>query len=146
VAARYPNASIAYVPLRVEPGHSIAMDGRLLHRSVSDFSRTARTESASTLKAQGRTWLARWWPSWKLRWRGGSYKVNFDLHRAGGLWVWAMLFVLAWSGVAFNLGQVYRPVMAAAFEFAPSADMPVLSAPQVAPRISWMQARDQAVA
>lgn len=217
VAARYPNASIAYVPLQAEPGHSIWMfleartdpsTGKVaelpadqvfvnpytgevlgerkwgditqgpknllpfiyrLHYSLAlgaagtfllgivallwtldcfvgaylTFPPRARSEPASTLKSQGRTWLTRWWPSWKLRWRGGSYKVNFDLHRTSGLWVWAMLFVLAWSGVAFNLGQVYRPVMATAFEFAPSVDMPVLSPPQVAPRISWMQARDQ---
>jgi len=217
VAARYPNASIAYVPLQAEPGHSIWMfleartdpsTGKVaelpadqvfvnpytgavlgerkwgditqgpknlmpfiyrLHYSLAlgaagtfllgivallwtldccvgaylTFPPRARTEPVSTLQSQGRTWLTRWWPSWKLRWRGGSYKVNFDLHRAGGLWVWAMLFVLAWSGVAFNLSQVYRPVMATAFEFAPSADMPVLSPPHVAPRISWMQARDR---
>ncbi|MGZ7192220.1 PepSY domain-containing protein, partial [Streptococcus pyogenes] len=48
-------------------------------------------------------WLSRWAPSWKLRLSSGAYKLNFDLHRAGGLWTWAMLFVLAWSSVAFNL-------------------------------------------
>lgn len=56
-------------------------------------------------------WWVRWKKSWQVRWGSGRYKVNFDLHRAGGLWVWAMLFVFAWSGVAFNLTDVYRPVM-----------------------------------
>ena len=28
-----------------------------------------------------------------------SYRVNFDLHRAGGLWLWPLLFVFAWSSV-----------------------------------------------
>lgn len=35
---------------------------------------------------RARPWLLRWWPAWKLRLRGGAYKLNFDLHRAGGLW------------------------------------------------------------
>jgi uncharacterized iron-regulated membrane protein len=35
------------------------------------------------------------------------------LHRAGGLWVWGMLLILAVSGVAMNLpDQVFRPVLA----------------------------------
>lgn len=38
-------------------------------------------------------------------WEAGGYKLNFDLHRAGGLWLWAMLFILAWSSVAFNLSE-----------------------------------------
>jgi uncharacterized iron-regulated membrane protein len=62
-----------------------------------------------------RSWPARWWTVWKVRWHGGGYRLNLDLHRAGGLWVWAMLFVLAWSGVAFNLREVYDPAMKAVF-------------------------------
>lgn len=65
------------------------------------------------LGVQGKkSWWARWWPAWRLRWRSGPHKLNFDLHRAGGLWTWAMLFVLAWSSVAFNLKEVYNPVTA----------------------------------
>ncbi|WP_325052205.1 PepSY domain-containing protein [Sinorhizobium meliloti] len=45
-----------------------------------------------------------------MRIYGGPHKFSFDLHRAGGLWVWAMLFVLAWSSVSFNLKEVYNPV------------------------------------
>lgn len=60
-------------------------------------------------------WCQRWKKAWQVRWGSGFYKVSFDLHRAGGLWVWAMLFVFAWSGVAFNLTEVYRPVMTQLF-------------------------------
>lgn len=90
-----------------------------------------------------RPWLVRWRPSWQIRWKGGAYKVNFDLHRAGGLWVWAMLFVLAWSSVAFNLHEVYEPVMRAAFSRQPDTES--LPAPQrldLAPEIGWQAARD----
>ena len=58
-----------------------------------------------------KSWFHRWRPSWLIRRKTNGYKFSFDLHRAGGLWVWAMLLVFAWSSVAFNLGQVYTPVM-----------------------------------
>src|SRR5208283_5723080 len=62
----------------------------------------------------------RWKPAWLVKWRGGLYRVNFDLHRAGGLWFWAMLFVFAWSSVCLvdNLG-VYEKVTAALFDTRP---------------------------
>lgn len=56
-------------------------------------------------------WWQRWRPSWTVRWRASRYKLNFDLHRAGGLWLWPLLLVFAWSSVSFNLPQVYVPVM-----------------------------------
>lgn len=59
----------------------------------------------------GLSWWQRWKPSWMVRWRSSSYKLNFDLHRAGGLWLWPLLLVFAWSSVGFNLPQVHVPVM-----------------------------------
>ncbi len=55
----------------------------------------------------------RWKPSWLVKWRGGFYRINFDLHRAGGLWLLAMLLVFAWSSVQLvdRIG-VYGWVMA----------------------------------
>jgi uncharacterized iron-regulated membrane protein len=65
-----------------------------------------------TLPARlGTSWWSRWKPSWLVRWTGGETKLTFDLHRAGGLWVWPILFVFAWSSVMFNLKEVYDPVM-----------------------------------
>lgn len=94
-------------------------------------------------RAPGKGWLARWWPAWKVRWTGGSYKLNFDLHRAGGLWPWAMLFVLAWSSVAFNLSEVYDPVMKALFAHQPDeARGRSPAAPQFEPGIGWFEARE----
>ena len=63
---------------------------------------------------------ARWKPAWLIKWRGGFYRVNFDLHRASGLWLWVMLFVFAWSSVCLvdNLG-VYEKVTAALFDTRP---------------------------
>lgn len=57
------------------------------------------------------SWWSRWQPSWLVRWTSSEPKLTFDLHRAGGLWLWPVLFVFAWSSVAFNLTEVYDPVM-----------------------------------
>nr|WP_259371935.1 PepSY-associated TM helix domain-containing protein [Caldimonas mangrovi] len=86
-----------------------------------------------------RQWLVRWGPSWKLRLGSGAYKISFDLHRAGGLWTWAVLFVLAWSSVAFNLhDEVYDPVMRALFAYQPERES--LPRPQrldLSPALVW---------
>jgi uncharacterized iron-regulated membrane protein len=57
-------------------------------------------------------WWQRWKPSWLLRWRAGGYKLNFDLHRAGGLWVWSVIIVVAFTSFSLNLyREVFYPVM-----------------------------------
>lgn len=66
-----------------------------------------------TAKSVRAPFLERWRPSWRVRWRATPYKLNFDLHRAGGLWLWPLLLVFAWSSVSFNLPQVHVPVMRA---------------------------------
>lgn len=101
------------------------------------------TAASGPLPTPARSWFARWWPSWKVRWRGGAYKVNLDLHRAGGLWPWAMLFVLAWSGVGFNLTTVYDPVMKALFAHQPeAAGLSKLSRSKLSPALDWQAARE----
>ena len=30
---------------------------------------------------------------------GSAYRINFDIHRASGLWTWGLLFILAFTGV-----------------------------------------------
>ncbi|MET3136215.1 putative iron-regulated membrane protein [Undibacterium sp. GrIS 1.2] len=56
------------------------------------------------------------WGSWRkslaFRWRQGGHKLNFDLHRSGGVWVWLLLLVLAITSVSMNLNsQVVRPLV-----------------------------------
>lgn len=94
-------------------------------------------------RTPGKGWPARWWPAWRVRWTGGSYKLNFDLHRAGGLWPWAMLFVLAWSSVAFNLSEVYDPVMKTLFTHQPDEpERGSPATPQFEPGLDWFEARE----
>jgi len=89
-----------------------------------------------------RSWWMHWKPSWLVNWRGSPYRLNFDLHRASGLWTWVMLFVLAWSSVAFNLNeQVYTPVMKVLFNMQdPFGDRPVAQPPQADPALDRREA------
>ncbi|WP_347257381.1 PepSY-associated TM helix domain-containing protein [Methylocaldum sp.] len=90
-----------------------------------------------------RSWWQRWKPAWKIRWRTGGYKLNFDLHRAGGLWLWAALLVFAWSSVYMNLPEtVYTWAMRAALEFkAPWTELSVRAEPLQNPGLDWRQAQ-----
>ncbi|MGE6794292.1 PepSY-associated TM helix domain-containing protein [Psychrobacter okhotskensis] len=77
-------------------------------------------------KAQNQTspkkrasFFKRWLPAWKIRTKTNTFKLNYDLHHAFGLWLWVMLFVIAWSSVGFNLKPVYQPVMQAVVGLTP---------------------------
>lgn len=64
---------------------------------------------------------AAFWRKWKTAWmikRGaGVYRLNFDLHRAGGLWLWFTLFIFAWSSVMMDWRAAYEPLMKALFDY-----------------------------
>lgn len=62
---------------------------------------------------RSRSFWQRWKPAWQVNLRANSYRINFDLHRATGLWLWAVLLVLAVSGVYLTLRyEVFRPAVA----------------------------------
>ena len=90
-----------------------------------------------------RVWVERWRRAWRVRWPTRPFKLAFDLHSAGGLWLWAMLLVLAWSSVSFNLPAVYRPVTRAIFglDEATPIRATTLSA-SAPPRLGWRQAHE----
>jgi uncharacterized iron-regulated membrane protein len=82
---------------------------------------------ALTLPRGRRVWNAPFWTKWRTSWRikpnASPYRFTFDLHRAGGLWVWAVLIVLASSGVALNLPeQVFRPLLKSVATLSPTLD------------------------
>ncbi|SDW37269.1 PepSY-associated TM helix domain-containing protein [Nitrosomonas communis] len=53
-----------------------------------------------------------WRKSFSFRWRQGGYKLNFDLHRSGGVWLWACLLLLAVTAISMNLKQeIMRPLV-----------------------------------
>lgn len=57
------------------------------------------------------SWRA-WRKSFAFRWQQGGYKLKFDLHRSGGVWIWGLLLILAVTSVSMNLNvQVTRPLV-----------------------------------
>ena len=105
--------------------------------------RRRKEGDAAPAKVMRKHWLARWWkPSWLVKWNGSALRINFDLHRAGGLWFWVMLLAFAWSSVGFNLyEEVYRPVMKAVFNMPdPIAHFPKLATPRPEPGIGIEEA------
>jgi uncharacterized iron-regulated membrane protein len=98
-----------------------------------------------TLPRKRAHWLRRWQPSWLVNWRGSWYRLAFDLHRAAGLWFWALLLVLAVSAVQFNLyDEVFTPALKALMPVVDIEDaLPKLSQPLPTPTLSWEQALER---
>lgn len=98
-----------------------------------------------TFPASLKDFPARWKTAWLIKWPAGAFRLNFDLHRASGLWLWPVWFVFAWSSVMFTLpDQIYGPVTGALFRYSSDADIfaRMSRRPQSsAPRIGWVQAQ-----
>lgn len=76
-------------------------------------------------------WPKRAWQAVKqaltVKWRSSATRVNYDLHRAGGIWVFAVLLVLAFTGFSMNLHEeLFVPLLNAV---APESDSPADAAP-----------------
>lgn len=69
---------------------------------------------------RGRPFWRKWSTAWKIK-GGHSYRLNMDIHRAGGLWLWLLLLPIAISSVAMNLpAQVFKPAVSLFSPVAPS--------------------------
>ena len=105
-----------------------------------------RLAAARTARAAqpARSWWQRWQPSWVVRWRAGSYKLNFDLHRAGGLWVWLIIIVVSFTSFSLNLyREVFYPVMSQISTTTPGPYETIKPAPWgsfIQPQIGFAQA------
>lgn len=89
-----------------------------------------------------RSFWQRWKPAWLVKWKASACRINFDLHRAGGLWLWVMLLVFAWSGVGFSLHkEVYRPVMGLFFDLPNEAGSAQREPPPNGVPLDWREAQ-----
>ena len=108
--------------------------------------RREASASAPVAATPKRSWLKRWQPSWMVRWRSGGYKLNFDLHRAGGLWVWAIIIVISFTSFSLNLyREVFYPVMSQISKTTPGPYETIKPAPFgsfIEPKISFASAID----
>ncbi len=89
----------------------------------------------------GAAWLRAWARAWRITRRGRSFRRNYEIHLASGLWLWPALFVFAWSAVSFNLGEVYRPVTRVVLGLRESLELPTRADPIEAPALDWRAAR-----
>ena len=99
-------------------------------------------------RAATKSWTQRWRPAWSVRWGAAAYKLNFDLHRAGGLWIWPLLLVFALSSMSLSLPGVYVPMIRALGARDANAVFaaPVLPAPRLHPRLDLAAAQRRGAA
>jgi uncharacterized iron-regulated membrane protein len=91
-----------------------------------------------TLPSTSRDFFKRWKPSWLVRTDAGSFRFQFDLHRAIGLWLWPALLVFSWSAVMMNQRPLYERVMTALTDFVPYQPRPPHHVE--APKLDWKEA------
>lgn len=74
--------------------------------------------------------LSKWKPAWMIKQGAGSYRLNLDLHRAFGLWLWIALILLALSSAYLNLREeLFRPVLSSVSTLTP---IPAAATPEPA--------------
>lgn len=84
----------------------------------------------------------RWFRSWRVRRSNNSFRLNFDLHRAGSLWSWPLLVIFAWSGVMMNLPRTYDVVTSSLFDYQSLSKViaSVAARPNETSRLGWSEA------
>lgn len=88
--------------------------------------------------------LSQWKRSFAFRWSAGGHRLVFDLHRSGGVWLFALVLMIAVTSVAMNLNnQVMRPVVSWFSTLSPS---PFASRTPAAKPVEPTVARDTIVA
>ena len=85
----------------------------------------------------------RWCRAWVVENEAGAFRLNFDLHRAGGLWFWLLILLFAWSSVMLSLLPVYERVTKTLFDYESFSEMmaSALPAPREHPRLGWREAQ-----
>lgn len=64
---------------------------------------------------------ALWRRSFQFRWDKGPRAATFDLHRSGGVWVWALLLMIAVTSVSMNFEyEIVRPLVSSISPLTPT--------------------------
>lgn len=91
-----------------------------------------------TLPRRRGPFFLRWKYAWRIKWSASTFRVNFDLHRASGLWTWPFLFIFAWSSVMMNIRPWYEHVMGALFDYQrPAVRTMTKARPNDHPALDW---------
>jgi uncharacterized iron-regulated membrane protein len=88
-----------------------------------------------------------WRKSFVFRLRAGMPRLNFDLHRSGGVWLWLCLGIMAMTSISMNLPEVVKPVVGALSPLAPGQyDLRTRRKPPATPALTREQVVSLAVA
>jgi uncharacterized iron-regulated membrane protein len=84
----------------------------------------------------------RWMDSFRVRWRSGSAKLTFDLHRAPGLWLFPITLMLAVTGLAVTWSQETDAAISTVSPITPfpTEALPSLPTPDYRPSVTIDQA------
>lgn len=98
-----------------------------------------------TFPPKGRRFFAGWKPAWRVQWSAPLPRFSFDLHRATGLWLWIMLFVISFGALRVTLGDLdlFDPMLkkVASWKDA-SAELARAAQKIEEPKLSWENALD----
>lgn len=94
-------------------------------------------------KTSRKPFMQRWAPAWRIKRGASAIRLHFDLHRAGGLWLWVVLLIFAWSSVYMNLyDTVYTWTTRAIMDYRPYwAELEKLPESRPVPTLSWREAQ-----
>ncbi|MCP3404391.1 PepSY domain-containing protein [Bradyrhizobium sp. CCGB01] len=110
--------------------------------------RTSIVRPAAVARELGKGFWTRWWPAWKIKTRGSAYRINFDIHRAFGLWTWSLLFIVAFTAFSLNLyREVFSPIMQTVSNYTPSVfetRKPVGLDERITPKFSFQEIIERA--
>jgi len=96
---------------------------------------------------RGRPFWQKWRPAWMVKRAASATRLTFDLHRAGGLWPWLLLAIIAFSGAYLNLkGPVFVPIIEATMPVTKSALSVRPAAPAPPPVLDYAAVQAAAVA
>lgn len=69
---------------------------------------------------RGKPFWRRWAQGFSIKRGARGFRLAFDLHRAFGLWAWALLSIIAFSGFAINLDRpIFHPALGAILPLSP---------------------------
>jgi len=63
----------------------------------------------------------RWKPAWRIKTKSSPYRINLDIHRAFSLWLWGVLFTVAFTAFSLNLySEVFFPAISKVSQVTPT--------------------------
>jgi uncharacterized iron-regulated membrane protein len=94
-----------------------------------------------TLPRTSAGFLRRWAQAWRVKWSAGSFRLSFDLHRAGGLWPWPLLGIFAFSSFMLAMPERYNALVAALLPTSRDLVVDETKFPVRPRRIGWLEAQ-----